>query len=344
MKLSNRLAPFIAAVIGLPAIAEIEVYGNMGYVHYDSERQLNNDEIYSAGLGYRLTPKWRIALEATTASPELEHQSGEIDYDSLNFNVRRDFGEIYSLKPYWIVGIGESKFDKYETDDETYVMAEIGVAKPLDSAFTLSSGIRVNHSLDDDLDDIGINIGLTYTFGSNRQARNVDTVEPEPPTTCGWECLDDDMDGVKNSNDLCPESDKRYQVDNTGCEKTESIVDNYELNISFANNSSEVESFYLKDIERLAKFMQDHSSPTLTIEGHTDDTGSSAYNQALSTKRAEAVKAVLVEEFEFEAEHISTIGYGESKPRDTNDTAKGRAQNRRVVANISASVTKPVYK
>jgi OOP family OmpA-OmpF porin len=64
-------------------------------------------------------------------------------------------------------------------------------------------------------------------------------------------------------------------------------------------------------------------------EGHTDSIGSDAYNQKLSEQRAESVRRYLVNGG-IEAGRISTEGFGESRPVASNQTADGRAQNRRV--------------
>ena len=63
--------------------------------------------------------------------------------------------------------------------------------------------------------------------------------------------------------------------------------------------------------------------------GHTDSVGSDAYNQKLSVKRAEAVKAYLVGKG-IQAERIETRGYGPDKPVGDNKTKKGKAMNRRI--------------
>ncbi|HEX4896199.1 MAG TPA: OmpA family protein [Solimonas sp.] len=64
------------------------------------------------------------------------------------------------------------------------------------------------------------------------------------------------------------------------------------------------------------------------ISGHADATGTDGYNQALSERRANAVKQYLIRKG-VEAGRVSTYAYGESKPVATNDTEEGRAQNRR---------------
>ena len=69
----------------------------------------------------------------------------------------------------------------------------------------------------------------------------------------------------------------------------------------------------------------------LEIQGHTDDTGGADYNDQLGQQRAEAVRRYLAREHKLPLGRISTISYGDTQPVQTNKTAKGRAQNRRVV-------------
>jgi peptidoglycan-associated lipoprotein len=69
----------------------------------------------------------------------------------------------------------------------------------------------------------------------------------------------------------------------------------------------------------------------LEIQGHTDDTGGSDYNDQLGQQRAEAVRRYLAREHKLPLGRISTISYGDTQPVESNKTAKGRAQNRRVV-------------
>ncbi|HEX5854601.1 MAG TPA: OmpA family protein [Thermoanaerobaculia bacterium] len=69
----------------------------------------------------------------------------------------------------------------------------------------------------------------------------------------------------------------------------------------------------------------------LEIQGHTDDSGGADYNDQLGQQRAEAVRRYLAREHKLPLGRISTISYGDTQPVETNKTAKGRAQNRRVV-------------
>jgi outer membrane protein OmpA-like peptidoglycan-associated protein len=79
--------------------------------------------------------------------------------------------------------------------------------------------------------------------------------------------------------------------------------------------------------------------PTVTVEGHTDSTGSEQTNQELSQKRAEAVKTYLVANKTLPSNRIRATGYGPSRPLAPNTTTEGRAMNRRIDVLIAPSQT-----
>ena len=81
-------------------------------------------------------------------------------------------------------------------------------------------------------------------------------------------------------------------------------------------------------LDGAVKTLRDNPSLHVVVEGHTDSIGSDAYNQKLSERRAKAVRDYLVREG-IDASRITTRGYGKSRPVASNDTAEGRAQNRR---------------
>ena len=100
--------------------------------------------------------------------------------------------------------------------------------------------------------------------------------------------------------------------------------------ILFDVNSDKIkpESYgVLKDISGV---LNENPDVKVKIVGHTDADGKDADNLALSKRRAEAVKAILISEFKIEASRMETDGKGESQPVDKNDTPEGKANNRRV--------------
>jgi OOP family OmpA-OmpF porin len=89
-------------------------------------------------------------------------------------------------------------------------------------------------------------------------------------------------------------------------------------------------------LDEAVKVLGENPTVKVSVEGHTDSVGSDKYNQGLSERRAKAVVAYLVSKG-VDGARLSPVGYGESKPAATNDTAEGRATNRRVDLMVSAN-------
>jgi outer membrane protein OmpA-like peptidoglycan-associated protein len=83
-------------------------------------------------------------------------------------------------------------------------------------------------------------------------------------------------------------------------------------------------------LDEIAEALRKNPGWKLSIEGHTDNVGGEEHNQTLSARRAEAVKAALVERYAIAPERLTTVGFGASQPKASNATVEGRALNRRV--------------
>lgn len=101
-----------------------------------------------------------------------------------------------------------------------------------------------------------------------------------------------------------------------------------ETQFNFASNSSEITVHDEMLLERLV-FVARDCPGTLVIEGHTDSTGNETANRTLSHNRAMAVRMALIERG-LEVDRLRTRGYGSARPIESNDTAEGRAKNRRI--------------
>ena len=107
-------------------------------------------------------------------------------------------------------------------------------------------------------------------------------------------------------------------------------------NIYFDYDKATIREDSLVSIEKIAGVLKAYPGAKVRIEGHTDSIASDAYNQKLSERRAESVKAKLIE-YGVEASRFETVGYGETKPIAPNATPEGRADNRRIEFRINPS-------
>lgn len=106
-------------------------------------------------------------------------------------------------------------------------------------------------------------------------------------------------------------------------------------NIEFEFDSDKLTQASYATLDQVVSVLKSYSTwSKLAIKGNTDNVGPDTYNQKLSERRALAVKKYLVSKGISESA-LSTVGYGESKPIASNDTAEGRQQNRRVDFEVS---------
>jgi outer membrane protein OmpA-like peptidoglycan-associated protein len=114
----------------------------------------------------------------------------------------------------------------------------------------------------------------------------------------------------------------REQLEETGRVITHGIL--------FDVNSAKIKGESYRTLQEIGQLLQDLPDLRLSIEGHTDSDGSDESNMALSQRRADAVRTYLISTYSIAADRLEAKGWGESKPVGTNDTAEGKANNRRV--------------
>lgn len=99
--------------------------------------------------------------------------------------------------------------------------------------------------------------------------------------------------------------------------------------ITFAVDSSTVQPGFQSTLDKVATTLTQYEKTYVDVMGHTDSTGSEAYNQALSERRASSVASYLTSRG-VQSARLATRGYGESQPKASNLDEGGRAANRRV--------------
>ena len=105
-------------------------------------------------------------------------------------------------------------------------------------------------------------------------------------------------------------------------------TDVYGIYFNFASDVLRPESQPV--LREIADALKAHADWKIIIHGHTDNIGGDAMNLDLSRRRAAAVRKDLVEHYQIDESRLSTSGFGASQPKESNDSERGRARNRRV--------------
>tara|TARA_R110001583_G_scaffold21685_1_gene82109 strand:- start:3970 stop:5331 length:1362 start_codon:yes stop_codon:yes gene_type:complete len=158
-----------------------------------------------------------------------------------------------------------------------------------------------------------------------------------PKTNAGCPFKDTDQDGVIDLIDRC--IDVAGPASNDGCPVDPSSEVMAELNrygktILFDTAKATFKGEALNTLETMVSILVRYPETNFVVEGHTDSVGTDRSNQLLSERRASAVRDHLVSKG-INPDRLTYVGYGESKPIDSNDTASGRANNRRTEVNIA---------
>ena len=166
----------------------------------------------------------------------------------------------------------------------------------------------------------------------------VDAMDKCPGTPAGVKVdatgcpLDSDGDGVPDYLDKCPETPYGVKVDAVGCPITVFTpnADSWTFHdINFEVNKAVLTPASHAILDEIVAGLKDRPALNVTVEGHTDITGTHAYNMDLSNRRAKAVVDYLVGKG-ISPERLNAIGYGPDRPIADNNTKAGRAKNRRV--------------
>jgi len=160
---------------------------------------------------------------------------------------------------------------------------------------------------------------ISSAAGMSDFVKNVFFGAGQPVQDCA--ALDDDKDGVNNCNDKCPDTPEGAIVDKHGCWAYHGVF--------FDFDKDTIKPEFDPLLKNASHVMEINPGLTVEIQGHTDSIGSDEYNQKLSERRAAAVKRELIRRG-VEGNRMSTVGFGESKPAESNETEEGRAFNRRV--------------
>jgi OOP family OmpA-OmpF porin len=341
----------------------------VGYHGFEGDQKTDDGIVGGLALGYNVSKNWAAELELRYTDTESVGYTPNEDIEvwSVGMNALYHFNPDGPFVPYVSAGFGVMYFDsdnfdvdgdymmnwgvgaKYFINDNTALRADLRHLVDLhsDRAFDQISGDDIDHNY-------LATVGLYWQFGGpapppppplDSDGDGIPDLRDKCPDTPMGVMVDavgcppiekalpqyekpvdgdDDGDGVPNSRDKCPDTEKGIIVDEHGCPIK------FTLQLEFDFDKSEVRPQYRDKLRQAAAFMNKYPDTLFLIAGHTDSKGSDEYNEALSMRRASAVKKYLVEEFGIAAHLMTPRGYGETQPTDTNDTDEGRQRNRRV--------------
>ncbi len=196
-----------------------------------------------------------------------------------------------------------------------------GIVDSEDRCPGTSSGAAVNASgceLDNDKDGV------------------VNSKDRCPTTTAGVKVnttgctLDTDNDGIVDSRDDCPDTGSGQKVDAKGCEISEVIT---LKGVTFAISSDLLTGNSSGILDEVTEILKRYPDMVIEVAGYTDNRGSVSLNKALSQKRAESVVRYFTVKG-ISSANLTAKGHGIESPIADNNTAAGRAQNRRVELHI----------
>lgn len=151
--------------------------------------------------------------------------------------------------------------------------------------------------------------------------------------------------GLKTKLDLTRQKEEKYNKIERIFTKQEALVirenDDVTLRLvglNFPSGKSIINPEYFSLLSKVQRAIQIFPDYHVIVEGHTDSRGDDRYNERLSMDRANAVRKYLIANMGLSEGQITAIGYGESKPIASNDTAAGRKKNRRIDIVLSPKV------
>lgn len=347
---------------------DIENSGNvyLGGVKYffDEEHSQKNELGFLLGGEIPTSERWSFALEYWDIDSDYRGFTGSSDVSYARGGLNYHLNQFYNWQPYLSVGLGNLDIDSRavanNSTDGTAIDFGAGIKRRISNNFLLrgdAKAIKVAGS--DDL-DYAISLSLGYVFGKKSEAPAtvaaasapldtdndgvIDSKDNCANTPAGRKVnslgcqLDADRDGVVDAQDNCPSTSTNLAVDGKGCPILDVSMMRQALEVNFAFDESDIEPGYDSDIRKFAEFMREYSHTSVVIEGHTDSDGPDDYNQGLSERRANAVMNDLVNTYGIDASRLSAVGYGESRPAMNNSSAAGKAENRRIEAEVSVEV------
>jgi len=309
------------------------VYGGALYQFFDSEVNKEDDFGWLIGVEVPVGERWGAVLEHWKVDTDNNNGPGDADLKYFRLGGNYHLTPLGDWQPYLSAGLSQYRLQEsinVPDTDETGFDFGVGVKRFIGENFFMRGDAKLLRIQDIGTWDQTLSLGVGYAFGPRPR--------PAPPAAPVAADPDSDGDGVPDSRDRCPDTPRNLAVDADGCPILDSSMVSQRLLVNFDFDQAVIKPEFFGEIETFAQFMRTYSNTNVVIEGHTDSTGTDAYNQGLSERRARAIVDRLINTHGIPAARLTAVGYGESRPLVANDTPANRANNRRIMAEVSVQI------
>lgn len=306
-------------------------------------------------LGYNFTKYIGLEGYAQFGQTEIKTWAGKPKVDVFNYGVEGILNLLpdNKLVPFLALGVGGVHYGGAAYNDGAYEMTVdsrsdkwtvdygYGLKYFISDNFALRADIRHVLPLDRMHNNMLMSLGLNFSFGGAKPAAApvYSAPAPEPEPVMEMAAPQEEAAPVVEERPA-PVFEEVRQVPATRVAKEIEEKGRATIEVLFDFDKDTIKKNYSKDIDNLADVMEQHPDLSITIEGHTDNTGNAAYNKKLSQRRADAVKKYMVKKNNIDENRLKTVGYGIEKPVASNKTKAGRAKNRRVEAAVDYIIKK----
>ena len=299
--------------------------GSAGFNLQDSARTTNDAPFLGLGLGKFISPNWSVDGELNYQLPNFNaNQDQNWSQYGISLDLRRHFlSEGRGWNPYVLAGLGyqrsEEEFDAFPSPnspgrrEDGNFAAKVGVG--LQTTLEKRVGVRAELAYRADFDDTSVaapneswfgdvlaSVGVVIPLGPAPVA----AVAPPPPAPA--------------PTPAPPPAPAPITIDLNG--------------VNFDFDKSTLRPDALAILGEATEILKRYPDLRVEVAGHTDSVGTAAYNQGLSERRAKAVYDYLTSNGIDSSRLAGPVGYGLTRPIDTNETKEGRARNRRTELNV----------
>jgi len=357
----RTLLATLVSAMSVGASADNAYYITFGGAHTDHEVTKDYfDDYIKHSYDLELSGGYMIdedtAVELSIVQPSPDQNDGRADVEQARLSGLFFFGED-AIKPYLTAGLGYGKASLNNFAEEN---ALVSVGAGVQVAATDNFFLRAEYRYDDMVNEVvehnnyvleaGLRFGGESVAKASTSSNNM-TDEAEKQAAAAKAkaeadaakaaaaakakaeaekarlaaMADSDKDGVLDTKDKCASTPANTTVDADGCPDFKGSL----KGVFFETSSARLTQNSQVVLDNAAAELKRYPNLAVEVQAYTDSRGSDALNLKISEERAQSVRNYLLSKG-VNADKVTAKGYGEANPIATNDTAEGRAQNRRV--------------